>query len=213
MLLLDFCLWSSLGASFSLHHLPWGALSRVKFVLNPILWQGFDCCGRSSHEFCSSSLSKKERWGWQVIKTEKPQTENTWICLTPPFRECSIISWMETMNGVGATFGPFIGNQFLSWANDMLLAQEEFCLTVEGSPCLSSYLEACSSSVLSLLQLSSTHLRSWGSQERMRGRRRENWKEIFEGVERRGKEVCFALCLSYWDSSAPYSQGLQINGA
>jgi len=24
-------------------------------------------------------------------------------------RECSIISWMETMNGVGATFGPFIG--------------------------------------------------------------------------------------------------------
>ena len=26
------------------------------------------------------------------------------------FRECSVLSWMETMNGVGTTFGPFIGN-------------------------------------------------------------------------------------------------------
>merc|ERR1719290_967526 len=24
-------------------------------------------------------------------------------------RECSVLSWMETMNGVGTTFGPFIG--------------------------------------------------------------------------------------------------------
>ena len=29
-------------------------------------------------------------------------------------RECSVLSWMETMNGVGTTFGPFIGNTFTS---------------------------------------------------------------------------------------------------
>ena len=29
-------------------------------------------------------------------------------------RECSVLSWMETTNGVGTTFGPFIGNTFTS---------------------------------------------------------------------------------------------------